>query len=530
MNAMPISTEPRELGRLLAVYWRRWATITLLATAAAVVYALVAPKTWQASQALIVRKEAGGGEMEPGRFRGVEDLKNVQETIVELARGRRVLAAALAEVGPPADYDEPSAWPTDNDLERLQKAVRIVPPKGTEFGASAVFYLEVRDKDRARVAALGSVLTRQLQFQLQEIRAAKAQSMIDELDKAVQVARADLQAATKQVSVLEKEVGSDLPELRSLLDLNSGDTMLRRTVPEIESELRQFRAAEKANRQLLALLSDAQANPTRLMAAPNRLLDSQPALKRLKEALVDAQLRTANLRGNMLAENPVVISAKEAETHVAASLHAELSTAIRGLEFELACDTNRVEMLEAQRKEASARLLRLAGLRSTYTNALSEVSNRAKLLDQAEQNLTNARSDSAGAKAASPIACVDAPDTGARPVSPGASVVVLAGLLGGLLIGFGVVFLTAPAVVAPQNATGEAVAPRTWPMPQQATPVALERRASECDRRLSGQSELHAGPEGLERTRQVQQRRTFIAPARRTSLRKPGKVLHVGDR
>ena len=71
MNAVPNSlSEPRELGRLLLVYWRRWAVAALLATAAAAVYALVAPKTWQASQALIVRNEAGGGEMEPGKFRG----------------------------------------------------------------------------------------------------------------------------------------------------------------------------------------------------------------------------------------------------------------------------------------------------------------------------------------------------------------------------------------------------------------------------------------------------------------------------
>ncbi len=69
MNAVPNSlSEPRELGRLLLVYWRRWATVTLLATAAAAAYALLAPKTWQASQALIVRNEAVGGETEPGKF------------------------------------------------------------------------------------------------------------------------------------------------------------------------------------------------------------------------------------------------------------------------------------------------------------------------------------------------------------------------------------------------------------------------------------------------------------------------------
>ena len=262
MNRMPNSpSEPRELGRLLVVHWRLWATATLLATVAAAVYALLAPKTWQASQALIVRNEAVGGDTESGRFRGTDDLKSIQETIVELSKSHGVLKATLVEVGPPADYARPSAWPTDNDVESLQKAVKIAPPKGVEFGTSEVFYLEVRDQDRSRVAELSSVLSRQLQLHLQEIRDAKAQSMIDELNKAVQLAKSDLQAATAQLTALEKQVGSDLPELRSLLDANSSDTSLRRTVSEIENELRQFRGTEKANRQLLALLKAVPGRP-----------------------------------------------------------------------------------------------------------------------------------------------------------------------------------------------------------------------------------------------------------------------------
>ncbi len=480
MNTVPNSlSEPRELGRLLLVHWRLLVAVTLLATTAAAAYALLAPKTWQAAQALIVRNEAVGGESEPGRFHGAEGLKSIQETIMELSKSRSVLEAALVEVGPPADCVRPSAWPTDQDLESLQKAVKIAPPKGVEFGTSEVFYLEVRDKDRIRVAKLSSAVSHQLQLHLQEIRDAKAQSMIDELNKAVQVAQIDLQAATAQLTALEKQVGSDLPELRSLLDANSSDTSLRRTVSEIENELRQFRGTEKANRQLLALLEQAQADPTRLMAAPTRLLDSQPALRRLKDGLVDAQLRTATLQSRMSAEHPQVISAKEAEAQVDARLHAELSTAIRGLESELRFDANRLEMLENQRTGAAARLTRLAGLRANYANLLSEATNRTKLLERAEQNLTNARSDRASAKAASLITRVDAPDTGTSPVSPSGLMIVLGGMLGGLLTGLGLVLLTAPATAAADTRLPEdskaAPAPYAGSIPQHATPVATIR-------------------------------------------------------
>jgi uncharacterized protein involved in exopolysaccharide biosynthesis len=466
MNTLPNSlAEPRELGRLLLVYWWRWVAATLVVTAAAVEYAMTAPTVWQASQALIVRNEAGGGEMEPGKFRGTDDLKSLQETIMELSKSHSVHKAALLEAGPPADGVRPSAWPSDKDVEDLQKAAKIVPPKGVEFGTSEVFYLEVRDKDRTRAAVLNSALSRQLQLHLQEIRNAKAQSMIDELNKAVQVAQSDLQAAIRQLTALEKKVGSDLPELRSLLDANSGDTSLRRTVSEIENELRQFRGAEKANRQLLALLKASRADPTRLLAAPNRLLDSQPALRRLKDGLIDAQLRTAALQGRMSVVHPAVISAKEAETQVAARLHAEISTAIRGLESELSLDAIRLEMLETQRNSAAVRLTRLAGLRANYANLLSETNYRERFLERAEQNLTNARSDSASAKAVNLITRVDAPDTGTTPVSPSRAMIILGGVLGGLLTGFGIVLLTAPAAAAaataPQASRSTERAPRT---------------------------------------------------------------------
>ena len=99
------------------------------------------------------------------------------------------------------------------------------------------------------------------------------------------------------------------------------------------------------------------------------------------------------------------------------------------------------------------------------------------MLERAEQNLTNARSDRASAKAASLITRVDAPDTGTSPVSPSGLMIVLGGMLGGLLTGFGLVLLTAPATAAADAAAARedskaAPAPYAGPIPQHATPVA----------------------------------------------------------
>jgi uncharacterized protein involved in exopolysaccharide biosynthesis len=448
MSRIPQSTfAPHEAVHLLATYWRRWLATAGLVTAAAGVYALLSKPSWQASQTLILRNEATNQDTGPGKFVRTEDLKSVQETLLELAKSQGVLEAALRQVGPPADYALQDAWPSPRDIDALRRLVTLVPPKGVEFGTAEVFHLEVRDSDRVRAGLLDRAISDQLQVRFQEIRDAKAQSMIDELSKTVSLAQSDLDATTSRLAKIEKRLGSDLGELRGMHDAASGDSALRRTAAEIDGDLRHARAAEQANRQLLGMLQQSISDPGRLLAVPSRLLDSQPALKRLKEGLVDAQLRTARLKGRMSCEHPLVIAAEAAEQEIARQLRDELAVVAGSLEAELRLDQRRIALLESQLGQATGRLERLAGLRADYANLLAETSHRTKLVERAEQNMAEARASRASAKAASLISRIDGPDTGIRPVSPTPLTILLAGILGGLAAGFGVVMLT----VAPRR-------------------------------------------------------------------------------
>jgi uncharacterized protein involved in exopolysaccharide biosynthesis len=267
--------------------------------------------------------------------------------------------------------------------------------------------------------------------------------MIDELNKTVTLAKNDLSGSLARLSKTETAVGSDLAELRVLSnDANSGDSALRRTVTEIKSELRQARAAEQAAEQLLGLLQAAADDPGRLLATSNRLLESQPALRRLKDGLLDAQLRTAGLQGRLSEAHPLVLASKQAEEEIGRHLHDELAIARRGVESDRQFTAERVATLQAQLAQANDRLSRLAEVRAVYSSQVAETNNRMRLLERAEQNLAEAHATHAGAKAASLISCIDVPDAGIRPVSPSRAMIVLAGIAGGLLVGFGVVFLT----------------------------------------------------------------------------------------
>jgi uncharacterized protein involved in exopolysaccharide biosynthesis len=216
-------------------------------------------------------------------------------------------------------------------------------------------------------------------------------------------------------------------------------------VEEIRNQLREARTTAKANQELLAVLNAAQDDPGRLVAAPSRLLELQPSLKRLKDGLVDAQLMTAKLLGTRSADHPLVQAARQCEEEIGRHLHDELALAVRGMEIESRLNAGRQKLLEDQFAAATGRLNSLAEIRAPYETQTAENRSRTVLAERAEQNLAEARAVLAGAKVASLISPIDAPDAGAKPIGPGRTIIATSGILGGLIIGLGMVFLSLPA-------------------------------------------------------------------------------------
>jgi hypothetical protein len=82
-------------------------------------------------------------------------------------------------------------------------------------------------------------------------------------------------------------------------------------------------------------------------------------------------------------------------------------------------------------------------------------------VERAEQDLAKARAALAGANASSLISRIDAPETGTCPIGLSRGMIILIGIVGGLLTGFGIVFLTAqpPQPAAAKQAEPERSAP-----------------------------------------------------------------------
>lgn len=469
-TSQPASLTPSVVIRLLREHAWVWIVPAVAGLLLAGFASLATPRKWKASQGLIVRSEtAGFGGQRLGKFTDLSEMRTVQETILEVARSQSVLTAALQSV-PEKTWFGRSKPITADDIQNLREDLAITPPGGAVFGATEVFYLTVLAKNSDRAVALCDAISTELAERMQELRNQQAVSMTVELENAATSARDVLQQHTVRLAAMESEVGADLADLRSLVSPLGGRGALAEKALSLEAEIRQSEASRRQSARLLATLEAAEENPSRLLATPSALLASQPALQRLKEGLIDARLKSASLEANRSERHPFVVAAKEAERRYREELHREVPAAIAGIELELSVSKQREAALKAELSQAHAKIGALAGRRAEYSSLVAAVENQTRLVDAAEAQLADARAHGAGVASASVLERVDAVEAGIRPVGPGRATVSLAGGLGGLILGLGLVFaLFAPKTTPVESITSSASHPE--PASQVTSPI-----------------------------------------------------------
>jgi polysaccharide biosynthesis transport protein len=430
-----------EIGQTLRAHARWWVIPAVICTVLAGAYSLIAPRNWRATQSLIVRPETNVSDVHLGKFSDLSEMKTLQETILELAKSQGVIETTLAQLGPPNGVK--ANWPTARDVEEFRDQIDMRPPGGAEFGKTEVFYLSVHDSDRARASRALVILCGALEKRLQGLRDERAKGMIAELQEAATLAERDLASRTAELAKFEAAIGPELVELRNLNATAGGQGEISQQLQAIESERRSNEASRRENARLLEVLEAAGDNPTKLLATPNSLLRSQPSVNQLKNALVEAQIRTANLLSGRTERHPFVVAARASEASLRGQLNAEVAVAIENLKIEIALNEDREESLLANWLEARARISKLAESRAEYSNLVAAADNYTRQVEAARKNLSDARARQAAAHTASVIGRIDGVEAGVRPVGPSRKTIVAAGGVGGLIFGFGLVFLFA---------------------------------------------------------------------------------------
>lgn len=427
----------RLIGRIVLDHCILFGAIWMVVTIAGVGFALLSPKLWPVTTTLTLREEAGLNQGRPGEFASAEARRKAQETVVQLSSSTALLREALTELSGEA--------PSIEEIESAQRHIRLASPKGVDWGASEVFYLTVQDEDPNQAEKLSLNLIKQIDRRLKELRSHRTASLASEIEKSLSIAEADLAAAIKQMAAMETSLGPDLAEMRIMTEPSAGESNLRRTLTEVENELRQTRSQIDGNRSLLELLESTRQDPSRLIATPSRLLESQPSLRKMKESIVDAENRTSQLLGNLHHSHPKVQAAKAVERQSRNQLYAELGLAVEGVKVEMQVGEERLSKLTARRDDIEKRLAHLAAVRAEYGLLSSQVKDRSDVVKRTRDQLAEVKSSHANAETASVLAVMDAPSVGLRPAGLGRSTICILGFIAGLVVASAALILITPS-------------------------------------------------------------------------------------
>ncbi len=355
-------------------YWSPlWIGITILFVVSSIVYAYVLKKdTWLASQSLIVRNEAIGTMMKLGRFESSTQMKAAQETIADMCRNPQVIRTALLAAGPESSLFGPNKdWPSNSDIKEFANSqLSLHAPRGAEFGATEVVYLDVKHNSPERAVLLNVKVCEALEEHLRKTRESRAESVLIELAQSRDVARQELTKATRRLQDIEKTIGADLPDLRSMVEAG-GNSTSRTTLDQVRLESRQLKSRHEELLVEFRMLEAAASNPEAFISTPGSLLNSQPGLKRLREGLVDAQLSLSQLSGRFTENHPAVSAGRTSIEEITTQLNLELQAVVANARQELVASEAKMRRALEQEKEMEQRLDRLAESRAIYANIVS---------------------------------------------------------------------------------------------------------------------------------------------------------------
>jgi uncharacterized protein involved in exopolysaccharide biosynthesis len=414
-------------------------------TLLAVGYALLVKPKWTATQAVMVREELTGREtVKLGRFDSLDQMKTVQETILETCKSPSVLRKVLSKVGP--RNGKPGAdWPSISDIEQLQEMISVSAPNGAEFGHTEIMHISVKNESRDRAVALVKELADAVKVHFTLLRSARAESMEKESLLAANLHQQQVDAISTELIAIEERAGVDLGELRSLSNPVGGGSTLQAALTNTRSELRGATGELETLKKQYELLKKAEQNPNEIISTPNELLVAQPSLKRLKEGLIDAQLNKASVMGTFTEVHPRAKVALQAEQHVREQLIGEIGVSLVGLNSQIEVAQARVARLENYVVDVENRLQRLSSVRTKYDNHSQDLASARQDLAAATSSLMEARSIRQASESSSQIVAVDQPLVGSRPGGIGKAKTCLIGLFCGLAMSCGLfMFVTAP--------------------------------------------------------------------------------------
>ncbi|MBL8854131.1 MAG: hypothetical protein JNK57_09185 [Planctomycetaceae bacterium] len=416
-----------------------------------IVFALMTPKVYQASQLFLIRDDIAGG-----RFQSFEWLKSAQETVQEVAKHSDVLRATLKELGPenPGWMGPSEDYPTLEDIEALRNNVWVSAPGGNEVGKTEMIRLNVKAATRDRALRLLQHISNGMSRQMRLIRADKAANIEAGRQAAVDSAQKQSTEITNQVIAMERSLGENLIELRSMMDdkSSSESALLKPLLLSLDAELVKESNLQSKIQQDIQFFQNGLENVSNLLGFPNNLLEEYQTLRELKAGLVAAQIQMTDVKSRYEPWHGKYTQAEQRLGTLENQIRNELNVSIGIAKSRLLFVEGQVNSLKRQREERVAQLTRLADLRAPYQNLMATQTATTNNLKQAQDELAQARAARLSAAETDLLTPMEEPIAGTKNVGSSRTMIVVGGGVCGIFVGLGLVMLLSaqPTVASPE--------------------------------------------------------------------------------
>ena len=432
----------------------------------------IMPEMWTARQSFLIRDDLSGTAFKPGRFDSEEARKSAQETILEVARRPLVVRSVLEKLGPEAMLSG-SNWVTDEVIEDTQKAIDISAPNGAEFGKTDAIVLTAKSSTRERTRKFIELLSKEITTQTNRIRSLRFESMESESHQAYLAAVEARDDAINRLNDLDQRLGSDFGFL-TLRGNQPGQPTQPSGVEGIQSEiLRKQDELEQAEIVFAALLK-AFENPKQASQLPSEVAAAQPKIENTMAKLLDLQEELHLAKGLYSNRHPRVRSLAKAIEFSQQQLHNSLTGEMAGVQAGIKLKKRQLAGLKDRIEKLKARLIRLSKARSEHLALTTQSQQLGEAATRAKTAWTEIESRTKTARTVGLLTPTDVAQVSTRPDGVGKKAVSLAGLLGGLLIGTGLMFIVAPPMgeptsdlttAAPQPTRATRATPQQLPTP-----------------------------------------------------------------
>ena len=449
-----MNQQPQQRIKHVISTLRRYFPLLIVPAVAGLVLATIyafflMPEMWTARQSFLIRDDLSGTAFKPGQFDSEESRKSAQETILEVARRPLVVRNVLEKLGPKSSFAG-SNWITDEIIEKTQGVIDISAPNGAEFGKTDAIVLTAKDSTRERTRKFIELLSAEIMVQTNRIRSMRFESMESELYQTYQSAEQARDDAIDRLDKLDRRLGSDFGFLS--LQGNNNFQQQPTGVEGIKSEiLRKQDELERAEAVHAALLK-AFNDPAAATQLPSEVLLAQPALQDAMSKMLDLREELHVAKGLYTNIHPKVKGIAEAIEFSQQQIYDSLTGEMTGVQEGIALKKRQLSRLNNRIEELKARLIRLSKSRSEHMALSTQVQQLGAAANLAKTAWSETKSRAVAARTVGLITPTDVAQVNSRPDGLGKRYVALAGLVGGLLVGVGLVLLVMDPI--PNNDQG----------------------------------------------------------------------------